>query len=191
MGKIEDSVAKNVRRTKTQRAILEAVGSVGVLAFALVAPNAVQMFGKLFGYGKKKVHTNTILKARKRLIDSGHLESKDGFVSLTSKGEFALRQILQHTNTLPRPKRWDGKWRLIIFDISESRRGIRDRVRATLVSIGFVRLQQSVWVYPYPCDDFLVLLKADFKIGKDVLYLVADEVEGDGWLRKEFGLHVT
>ena len=52
---------------------------------------------------------------------------------------------------------------------------------------GFVRLQDSVWIYPYDCEDFMVLLKADFKIGKDVLYMIVDELEGDGRLRKEFG----
>ena len=54
--------------------------------------------------------------------------------------------------------------------------------------IGFVRLQDSVWVYPYDCEDLIVLLKADFKIGKDVLYMIVDELQGDWERRKEFGL---
>ena len=57
--------------------------------------------------------------------------------------------------------------------------------------IGFVRLQDSVWVYPYDCEDLIVLLKADFKIGKDVLYMIVDEMEGDTHLRKEFGLRIS
>jgi len=54
--------------------------------------------------------------------------------------------------------------------------------------IGFVHLQDSVWTYPYDCEDLIVLLKADFKIGKDILYMIVDELEGDWRLRKEFGL---
>ena len=70
----------------------------------------------------------------------------------------------------------------------EKRKGLRDKIRLTLNSIGFVKLQDSVWVYPYPCEDLIVLLKADFKIGKDLLYIIADSVENDSELQKLFNL---
>ena len=54
--------------------------------------------------------------------------------------------------------------------------------------IGFVRLQDSVWVYPYDCEDLITLLKADFRVGKDVLYLIVDSIENDKYLRAEFNL---
>lgn len=54
--------------------------------------------------------------------------------------------------------------------------------------MGFVRLQDSVWVYPYDCEDFINLIKTDFKIGKDLLYIVADKIEGDKSLVKFFKL---
>jgi len=57
-----------------------------------------------------------------------------------------------------------------------------------LHAVGFVLFQKSVWVYPYDCEDFIALLKADFKIGKDMRYLIADTIEGDASLRKAFNL---
>ena len=54
--------------------------------------------------------------------------------------------------------------------------------------IGFLRLKDSVWVYPYDCEDLVTLMKADFKIGKDILYIIAETIENDSWLKKEFGL---
>lgn len=54
--------------------------------------------------------------------------------------------------------------------------------------IGFVRLQDSVWVYPYDCEDFVALLKAELKIGKDVLYAIVDTIEQDKNLRRYFNL---
>ncbi len=54
--------------------------------------------------------------------------------------------------------------------------------------IGFVRLQDSVWVYPYDCEDFIALLKAELKIGKDVLYAIADTIEHDKGIRRHFNL---
>lgn len=56
------------------------------------------------------------------------------------------------------------------------------------MTLGFVRLQDSVWVYPYDCEDLITLLKADLKVGKDVLYVVADRIEYDQPLRTLFDL---
>ena len=77
---------------------------------------------------------------------------------------------------------------MIIFDIKEWKRKTRDDLRQWLEHLGFVRLQNSVWVHPYPCREIIVLLKSNFKIGKEVLYITADEIENDGWLRREFNL---
>ena len=77
---------------------------------------------------------------------------------------------------------------MIVFDVPERRRRIRTRLRAFMNEIGFVRLQDSVWVYPYDCEDFITLLKAELKIGKDVLYAIADTIEYDRGIRKHFRL---
>lgn len=54
--------------------------------------------------------------------------------------------------------------------------------------IGFLKLQDSVWIYPYDCEELVALLKADFRIGKDILYVIADSLENDGWIKRHFGL---
>ncbi len=55
-------------------------------------------------------------------------------------------------------------------------------------SFGFVKLQESVWVYPYECERVIALLKAQYKMGKELVYIVAGEIENNDWLKKEFGL---
>lgn len=87
-----------------------------------------------------------------------------------------------------KPKKWDGKWRILIFDISEKRKRDRDKLRFILRSIGFFKLQNSVWVYPYDCEDLINLLKTDLHIGKAILYIVADKIEYDINLKKRFDL---
>ena len=118
----------------------------------------------------------------------GHLIEKDGYLRLTSKGEKQLRSLALSLAAPHRLRRWDKKWRILIFDIPERQSSGRKRLRMQLSSVGFVRLQDSVWVYPYPCDDFVSLLKAELRIGKDMLYMIVDSLEGDGYLRKHFGL---
>ena len=53
---------------------------------------------------------------------------------------------------------------------------------------GIRRLQDSVWVYPYDCEDIITLLKTDFGVGKYLLYMIVDELENDKHLREDFGL---
>jgi len=137
---------------------------------------------------KKRRQKEIIKRARERLISKGLLYYKDGFLGLTEKGKQELKKFELKDWKLEKPKKWDGRWRMLIFDIPERKRMVRDKVRQTLVSIGFIKVQQSVWIYPYDCEDLVALLKADFKIGKDLLYLIVDSMENDKNLRQVFKL---
>lgn len=75
-----------------------------------------------------------------------------------------------------------------MFDVWERRRKVRDELRHTLEEFGFVKIQNSVWTYPYPCEKLLVFLRTHLKLGRGILYIVADEVEHDEQLRKHFKL---
>ncbi|MBI5004024.1 CRISPR-associated endonuclease Cas2 [Candidatus Kaiserbacteria bacterium] len=185
MGKIEESGRKRKRRKDVTSFVLGTVALTGMLGVAMVAPNVLSAMGKL-GLVPGRRQKEIINRARDRLVRDGLLE-RDGFkLKLTSKGEAVLRRLEARDFASQAPKRWDGKWRVLIFDIPEYRKGLRDKVRRALRSIGFVRLQNSVWAYPYDCEDLIALLKADFKVGKDMLYMIVEELEGDWHLKKYF-----
>ncbi len=185
---LEESSAKRTHRDNIRKAILQSVATAGLLSVAILAPNALQML-KLFGWKPHKRYREVIARSRDRLIEHNLLvRNEKGFLSLTSKGEAKLRELERREYKLPRPKRWDKKWRVLIFDIPEKRKYLREKIRLTLRAIGFNQLQKSVWVYPYDCEDLIALLKADFKVGKDLLYLVVDEIENDKKLLNLFEL---
>ena len=124
------------------------------------------------------------------MVDKGFLEYNDrGFVCLTQKGKAELEKMEKMEYKIVLPKKWDKKWRVIIFDIKENRRNLRTKIRRTLFTLGFKRLQDSVWVFPYDCEDLITLLKADFKIGKDLLYLIVEKIENDKSLRDWYQLN--
>jgi CRISPR-associated endonuclease Cas2 len=95
---------------------------------------------------------------------------------------------LGDSKELNRKKKWDKKWRVIIFDIPETKRFDRDNIRQSLISIGFLRLQNSVWVYPYNCEDLINLLKTYTETEKNVIYMIVDQIENDEEIKKYFGL---
>jgi phenylacetic acid degradation operon negative regulatory protein len=45
-------------------------------------------------------------------------------------------------------RKWDGRWRLVLFDVPESCRLARDKLRIQLHHRGFGCLQNSVWITP-------------------------------------------
>lgn len=188
MGKLEEESRKRSRKENLQQIILNSVAIAGILSVGLVAPNALKAMNKL-GILPKPRQREYVSSSATKLVKRGLLKFKDNYYQLTKKGEKLLRRWELADYSLKRPKKWDGKWRMIIFDIPEKKRRIRMQVLSLFHQAGFHRLQDSVWVYPYDCEDVIGLLKTDFDVGKEVLYIIADEIENDRHLRSEFGLN--
>jgi len=187
VGRLEADFRKRRKRADLQKLVLNTVGAVGVIGVGLIAPGVLGALGKL-GLMPGKRQTDSIRAARQRLVQRGFLAWEGKKLRLTAKGERRLRLLELHDYQIKKPKRWDKRWRVLIFDIPEKRKGLRDKVRRTLATVGFVRLQDSVWIYPYDCEDLITLLKADFRIGRDMLYMIVDTLEYDDPVRTRFNL---
>lgn len=187
MGILEDRSRRRAKKNELKRIILETVKVAGLIGIFVVAPNVVGAMAKV-GLILSRRQREVIERSRDRMVRQGLLRREGRYLRLTARGDQVLRTLLLRDYRSSKPPRWDGKWRIIIFDIPEYRVGLRKKVRSTLVGIGFARLQDSVWVYPYDCEDLVTLLKADFKVGKDILYLIVDTIENDRELRRYFDL---
>ena len=192
MGIVETEARKMRRRGYLKNALLASVAISGVVLVAAIAPNALAQLRYLPAMKRAQLRyrAKTTLG---RLAVQGliEFEKKDGksYARITPEGQKVLL-LEQHKASLRNVKkrRWDKRWRVIIFDIPERRRRTRDRLRITMSELGFVHLQDSVWVYPYDCEDLMALLKADLKIGVAVLYMVVEHIENDKHLRAQFAL---
>lgn len=162
-----------------------------MITLAAVAPNVLGLL-KFFPHQKrfKKHYINqSIARLEKQGLVKVILNNKGiKVVKLTKGGKSKLTSYQLKDLQIKKPTRWDGKYRLIIFDIKEWKRGTRDKLRRWFTRLGLVRLQNSVWVYPYDCREIIDLLKANYQIGKEVLYLEVSYLENDKSLRKIFAL---
>lgn len=173
-----------------QEVILKTILVAGVISLAVMAPNCVQLLAPLVKDKRKyRYYVNTRVKslAKKGLIKIER-DGKETMISLTAKGERQLAKAGIKQAIELRNKKWDSKWRVVIFDIKEYKRGERNWLRAELSEFGFIRLQNSVWVTPYDCEEFVDLLKADIGLGREVIYMVVEHIENDKWIKKEFDL---
>ncbi len=182
---MEGNLKRRERRTKLQNAILSSLELGGVLTLAILAPNVLQLLGKRYSNRSKE----SIETASQRLLKKGLISYEEGAsgrrLRITPKGSAFL---VRKSFVVRKPAKWDGRWRMVIFDIAEARKGHRHLLRKTLVEIGFERLQDSVWVFPYDCEELITLLKVDYGLGKEVLYIIADTIERDSHLRTKFSL---
>lgn len=184
---------KKVKGEKQQvpieKILLGIIAAAGLISMIALAPGAGPAL-RVFGVGKKdkKYYQNAV----SRLKQKGYIcfVQKDGYTYLriTKEGKKQLDKYTKGAAKIKKPKRWDGKWRIVSFDIPEKKRRIRNQIRNELKAIGFVELQKSVWIYPYDCEEFVKLLKADKRIGRYVLYVVAESVEYDKRFRNHFSL---
>ena len=185
-------MSKNNKNINIQKIIFTTVATAGLISIAVLAPNVLQIF-KQFSKKESRYRNNYLNKSIQNLLIKGFIEfenkNNQKFVRLTKKGKEQLAKYEMGDLEIKKPKKWDKKWRVVMFDIKESRKGTRNILRSTLNRIGFVKLQNSVWIFPYDCEELVVLMKSNLFLGKDVLYMTVDHLENDKWLKEEFGLN--
>ncbi len=187
MGTIEKESKQRAKRNQMRKIILETIKVGGILSVAVLAPNVLGAMEK-FGFVPGRRQRELIKRSVDRMYLQGLLRHVAGGLRLTEQGEKQLR-VLQLKVFKPKmPPRWDTKWRVLIFDIPEQKRKLRDEIRRTLIGNGFIRIQDSVWVYPYDCEDWISLWKAELRVGSELLYLIVDSIEGDSILKRKFKL---
>ncbi len=192
MGKLEEDSRKRKKKRDIQHAVLAAIAVTGFIAFAAVAGNVLQLLEYLpnekYNLKYRAKSAAGRLVAKKYAVWVQKDDKK--YLRLTPLGRRAVEFEQAKVALKNKKRKWDRRWRMIVFDIPERRKSIRFRLCAVMRDIGFVRLQDSVWIYPYDCEDFIALLKAELKIGKDVLYAIVDTIEHDKSLRQRFDLPV-
>lgn len=87
---------------------------------------------------------------RQRFIEVAQVHKRESIV-ITDRGRAKLMSYAIGDLAVFVPNKWDKKWRIVAFDIPEQRKIARNTLRAKLRELGFLQLQKSLFVYPYPC----------------------------------------
>lgn len=113
-------------------------------------------------------------------------EGKDSYLEITDLGKEHLRNISFRTLKVPRPHNWDRKWRIVIYDIPEDDKMVRDIIRQKLYQIGFEQVQKSVFVYPFDCTQAVNLICQRYGERDCIKYMVAEIIEGEESIMETF-----
>ncbi len=132
-------------------------------------------------------------RAIKRLYEAKLLSAVDNADGTTTiaLNETSKKRVLQFNLEkleLKKQEKWDGRWRIVIFDIPEIYKHARDAFAQKLISLGFKQIQRSVLVYPYDCKDEIDFIIEIFEIRPFVRTIVAKEIDIDLELKNKFRL---
>lgn len=104
-------------------------------------------------------------------------------ITLTAKGH---KQINKKEIVIPKLKKWDGKWRLVIFDIPEKQKRDREKFRYYLKFLGLTQVQESVWAHPFPCREAIAEVCRMYNVSDFVSVFEGNHLGDDENLRKIF-----
>lgn len=149
-----------------------------------------ESFSDIFKTARQKYQYSGTIN---RMNEKGLIQfiNKDGElrITITPKGHKVVNNLLLGDyKQLKRPIDWDGKWRMVMFDIPEDKRKLRNILRFHLKKVGFLQIQGSVWIYPYPCEEIVTLIKTNFNFSSEVIYITTESFENDRKFKKVFKL---
>lgn len=152
-----------------------------------------QQFKILKQIGKEwnKINQQALRRAIRSLYErklTDIKENKNGTLSLILNDNGRQRVLtyeIENIKILP-PKNWDHKWRLTIFDIPEKYKKTREAMRHKLKQLGFYQLQESVFVFPYECQDEIEFLVEFYNIRFYVRQIIAEKIDNELHLKQIF-----
>ncbi|PIU99414.1 MAG: hypothetical protein COS58_02465, partial [Candidatus Tagabacteria bacterium CG03_land_8_20_14_0_80_41_22] len=166
--------------------------TAGVLTVATIAPNIFSFFGKrkrFDNYSDKQLRNAYYGLKRRGLIEAVKEDGENITVKLNYKDKTKIQKFSLDLLSIFKPRKWDRRWRVIIFDVPIKYNKARAAMTAKLKELGLYQLQKSVWVYPFPCEDEILFVANFFKIDRFVNILAVDNIIKDDKLRKFFDLN--
>jgi len=149
----------------------------------------VGLFGREWKrIGKAPAERSIAKLYRSKMIDLKQQPDGTWQMVLTDRGRKRVLYYKIDSMKIARPKRWDRKWRLVLFDIPEKQKGSRDAFRAWIKKLGFIELQKSVFVLPYDCRNEFDFMVEFLSLRSHVRFVIADEIDNETYLKRRFRL---
>lgn len=193
--KIENFLHSNTIPATATKLILASL-AVGGLAFTgAVIPGIFKIVESLRNSGvqpekfsKPQVANALATLKRRKLIKIRKEKNGKFLVKLTNQGRKRLIKMSLEAVSIKKSKRWDGKWRMVIFDIPVHFNDARAALRYKMKELGFKQLQKSVWIIPYECEDEILFISEMFEVEKYVEIITAEKILHEKIIRKSFKL---
>ena len=149
---------------------------------------------KAIGKGYAEIERQALKNAITDLYKSKILEQKentDGSLTivLTENGKRKALTYQIDEMKIKKAQKWDKRWRIVLFDIPEKKKKIREAIRHHLKNLDFFEYQKSVFVQPYDCKNEIEYIIEFYNIRKYVRFIMADSLDNELHLINHFKLN--
>jgi DNA-binding transcriptional regulator PaaX len=122
-----------------------------------------------------------VTRSLKGLKEAGLIENvssgQNDYARLTREGKKKANSLKLESESSILDPRWDGKWRIILLDLPESRKNERESLRYLLKKAGFVLLKNSAWISPYPFEHLFENIKKDLGLTSELMIIVTEVID--------------
>lgn len=191
-------MSKEVSREITSKLVDEIIryGAFGAFVTAgLVTPGVLlaldKPFAKLMKTLDKRDYERQIRRETQRVIrymkQQGLLAGDyEHGLQVTEKARRRLARREFREKKVAATARWDGYWRIILYDVPEDQKSARDALGDQLRRFGCFQLQKSTWITPFACRDEVVEIAANYGVDAYVTYFEAISLDNEKVLLARF-----
>jgi len=179
------------KKGEIAKEILRYTAIAGGITLCFTAPGAAPFLGVLLcrDANERRRYLRSLLTLNRRgMLRIINDEQHGNTIALTKTGKRESERISFWSLSIDRPKKWDGLWRIVIFDVPHNRRAARSVFRTRLRELGFSPYQKSVFVFPFPCEKEIRYLADYLDMSRCIRYVEAHTVDDEDQLIKEFDL---
>lgn len=170
-----------------QEILLLLVGT-GILSMALLMPGLGKSLSAVARAHERNNFRKRMEGLKKKNLVRIYQKNGEEVVEITRDGITTALKYKLAKMQIKKPNKWDGKWRIVTFDVSENKKRMRDLFQRKLREMGFYPLNKSVYVHPYSCFEELEYLRNYYFVGGSVTFITAEKIEGDNDLSSIFHL---
>lgn len=110
-----------------------------------------ESYKQMYGFVPRRYRRSYFLKTISEMLTTDEIEKviRDGkpYFRLTGRGKKKLRREFPILEMIK--KKWDGYWRIVVFDVPEKKNKVRKILRNKLLELGFGMMQWSVYISPH------------------------------------------
>lgn len=181
------------------KTILKLVGAGVFLMAAVVMPGLPVVLKPFLDQKRKEEYEvwkrfnipylkRTLMRLEKQKLVEIADENNRQVIKITNQGKQKIIKMALDELVVEKPKVWDGKWRLVSFDLPEKLAQERKRFVEYLRTWGFYPLHKSVYLHAYPCFKQIEFLREYMNVGEYVRNFVVSKIENDKLFKDFFGV---
>ena len=187
------SIRNNYSKGELAKEILKAVaiGSVAVASITLPSnlPQVLNFFGVESSRNRFRAKRAILALKKKNLIDLYEKGDRQ-ILEITEGGKKRVLEYKLDEMKIERPKKWDGYWRMISFDIPEKYKKARNALTSKLKDMEIYPLHKSVFICPFEFKNQIDFIGEVFDVRKFINYFLVKNLDDDqeNYLKQYYAL---